>query len=483
MGIFHLSKTLRYRLSLSLATRVLCLLFLTSFTAEGEGLPYGLPERVPNTSLLIDLAIAPPAARLSDTGLFIDIAQQRVSPGIIPYSVNSPLWSDGAIKTRYFALPGTAQVEFSANGHWTFPANTVLVKNFYIEFIKGDTTSRQIVETRLMVKDGQQEIWKGFSYQWNEDGSEAHLLGESDYSNFFIVDAEAPDGYSEQRYFFPGPGDCTFCHREAAGRALGARTGQLNGSFTYGDVSDNQLRALNNIGFFTEDISDQLADLPSWPNPLDESKPIELRARAYLAANCSHCHRPNGVDRADFDVRFDTPTNASRTVGISPSLGRLDAEPESARIILPGNANGSTLFLRTQNFSSFRMPPLATSMLDHAGTDILRRWIDGMETPTHVTDQQSTPVHFDLEQNFPNPFNAGTSIVFSLPSPSNVNLSIFDTTGRRVRTLVDVAHSAGRYTLHWDALDNVGRPVASGVYFYRLQTTHGMQTRRLLLLK
>ena len=84
-----------------------------------------------------------------------------------------------------------------------------------------------------MVKDGAQEAWRGFSYEWNEDGTEAYLLDESQHKTFFIVDPSAPEGYTEQRYFYPGPKDCTFCHREAAGRALGARTGQLNGDFTY----------------------------------------------------------------------------------------------------------------------------------------------------------------------------------------------------------------------------------------------------------
>ena len=162
------------------------------------------------------------------------------------------------------------------------------------------------------------------------------------------------------------------------------RTGQLNGDFTYGAVRDNQLRALNNIGFFTRDIGPSQDQWARWPNPLDESEPLELRARSYLAANCAHCHRPDGVSRADFDVRFSTPTETSRTVGISPSLGRLDAEPEQARIIQPGSADGSTLYLRTQNFSSFRMPPMGTSVLDQDGTDVLRRWIEGMSSPTSV---------------------------------------------------------------------------------------------------
>ena len=81
--------------------------------------------------------------------------------------------------------------------------------------------------------------------------------------------------------FLPGPEDCAFCHREAAGRAPGVRTGQLNGDFTYGAVRDNQLRALNNIGFFTRDIGPSQDQWARWPNPLDERTPNSEHDRIY----------------------------------------------------------------------------------------------------------------------------------------------------------------------------------------------------------
>ena len=451
--------------------------------SEAQSQPYGIKQRVPNTSLLIDLSEGQPARRLSETGLFTDITHQTVAPGIIPYTVNSPFWSDGAFKTRYFALPYQSKVEFSPKDPWIFPPNTVLVKTFSLEFVRGDSTSRQPIETRFMVKDDAQEAWKGFSYEWNEDGTEAYLLDESQNKTFFIIDPSAPEGYTEQRYFYPGPKDCTFCHREAAGRALGARTGQLNGDFTYGTVIDNQLRTLNHIGFFTRDIKLTADQWARWPNPLDESEPLELRARSYLAANCAHCHRPDGVARADFDVRYDTPTESSRTVGISPSLGRLDAEPEKARIIQPGSAAGSTLFLRTQNFSSFRMPPIGTSALDLNGTDVLRRWIDSMSPTTSINHNRDLPVNFTLGQNYPNPFNAATRIDFSLAYTARVNLSIFDITGQKVYTLVDGTLGAGHHTLQWSGTVKNGDIAGSGAYFYRLQTDRESETKRLVLLK
>jgi uncharacterized repeat protein (TIGR03806 family) len=438
---------------------------------------------VPNTSLLIDLTAGPPATALSATGLFSDTAKQIVAPGIIPYSVNSPLWSDGTYKTRFFALPGDAQIDFSNEGAWLFPPNTVLVKNFYLEFVKGDPASRQIIETRFLVKDGQSDEWKGFSYQWNDDATDAVLLRESAYLTFFVADAEVPDGFTQQRYFYPGPEDCSLCHREAAGRVLGPRTGQLNGELDYGGTTDNQLRTLNHIGLFSEDIGEEYNGFPQWANPRDESAPIATRARAYLAANCSHCHRPSGVDRAFFDLRYDTPLEHSRTVGISPSLGRLDAEPENVRIINPGNADNSTLLLRTLNFSSFRMPPIASSVLDEHGTQLLRRWIDGLSASTDIKTGDAQPRQFALAQNYPNPFNPTTTIEYTIAASGPTDLAIFNVLGQQVRSLISGEHHAGRYAIQWDGRSDNGISAASGVYFYRLSSVGSERTRRLLLLK
>ena len=94
--------------------------------------PYGLQERVPNNSLLIAPIEGRVPQTVSESGLFSNVASQTLAPGLIPYGVNSVLWSDGTAKTRFIALPGQSQIEFSAAGVWKFPPNAVVVKNFYI---------------------------------------------------------------------------------------------------------------------------------------------------------------------------------------------------------------------------------------------------------------------------------------------------------------------------------------------------------------
>ena len=99
--------------------------------------PYGLQERVPNNALLIAPAEGRVPQTVSESGLFSNVAAQIPAPGLIPYGVNSVLWSDGTAKTRFIALPGQSQIEFSAAGIWKFPSNAVVVKNFYIDVSSG----------------------------------------------------------------------------------------------------------------------------------------------------------------------------------------------------------------------------------------------------------------------------------------------------------------------------------------------------------
>ena len=88
-----------------------------------------------------------------------------------------------------------------------------------------------------------------------------------------------------------------------------------------------------------------------------------------------------------------------------------------------------------------------------------------------------------LGQNYPNPFNPRTTISFTLPKAEAVTLAVFDIEGRLVSTLVDEAASAGENAAQWDGRDELGRSVASGIYFYRLQSGTEVRTRKMVLLK
>ena len=90
---------------------------------------------------------------------------------------------------------------------------------------------------------------------------------------------------------------------------------------------------------------------------------------------------------------------------------------------------------------------------------------------------------FSLHQNFPNPFNPTTTILFSVHKPTRVALDIFNLLGQKIRTLFDNEVQPGTTTVVWDGNDDKGRGMSSGTYLYRLTTEGFAETRKMLLLK
>lgn len=414
---------------------------------------------------------------LSKSGVFSDMKSQTPAPGLIPYGVNSQLWSDGAYKTRLLALPDTTQIGFSPEGNWSFPPGAVLVKNFYLDLEQGKAQSRRIVETRFLVKRDQGEEWDGFSYQWNEAGTEATLLAGSATQRFTVIDPAAPGGAYEHEHYFPSRAECNICHTEAAGHVLGVRTAQLNGTYNYGAVRDNQLRTLNHLRLFNEDIGQVQGSWPRLPDPLVAGQSLEVRARAYLDANCSHCHRPEGTGRGGLDLRFGTPLAATHLIDAPPEVGDLGVK--GARLIRSGAPDSSVLYLRLLDLGRFRMPPLASHRVDQEGAALLRQWIEALGQPTAVeAEENAVPAAFVLQPNYPNPFNGSTLIRFALATPARVRLEVFDLLGRRVALLAEGRREAGQYEAVFasDAL-------ANGVYLCRLTGGTWSQTRKMVLTK
>ena len=121
----------------------------------------------------------------------------------------------------------------------------------------------------------------------------------------------------------------------------------------------------------------------------------------------------------------------------------------------------------------------------YLSTDFVHNAILRIEAPLGATAIYNTvePILYSMEQNYPNPFNLSTNIIYYLPTATHVNPSIYNLAGQVVRNLQHAAREAGRYQVKWQGKDNSGVDLASGIYFYRLQTAYGTITRRLLLLK
>ncbi len=110
-------------------------------------------------------------------------------------------------------------------------------------------------------------------------------------------------------------------------------------------------------------------------------------------------------------------------------------------------------------------------------------WVVYLDTPSELPSESAVATDFKLEQNYPNPFNPSTTIAFSLPVAAPVKLVVYDLQGRKVRTLLNESLPAGAQQVKWDANDDFGRPVASGVYLYTLDSENFSQTKKMILVR
>ena len=350
----------------------------------GSGLPYGLTTRATSPAFFNMPASfggsLPP--QLSQTGVFTNTPAMNPAAALIPYSVNAPLWSDEAVKTRYLAVPNDGapytpgeQIAFAPTGEWTFPAGTVFVKTFELATNETNPNLKRRLETRLLVRDTTGTVY-GVTYKWRADNSDADLLSGSLSEDIQIITAT---GTRIQTWYYPGSSDCLLCHTPAANYVLGVNTRQINGNFTYPSTSqtDNQLRSLNRLGLLNPAVSE--ADISSYARLsalTNLSATLEERARSYLDANCAHCHRPGGSGPT-MDARFDTiPANQNI---INAVLAKGNLGYDNARVVVPKDLYRSVLWDRMISTNpAIKMPALARNLVDTSAVQVIGDWINSL---------------------------------------------------------------------------------------------------------
>ena len=306
---------------------------------------------------------------LSQTGAFASLEALTPANALIPYAVNSPLWSDGAVKTRWFTVPTNSTIGFAATGEWNFPAGTVFVKHFDLPVDDTNPKMLQRLETRLLVCDTNGSVY-GASYRWRADHRDADLVSVGVTEDIAIRTAT---GSRVQQWFYPGRQDCLTCHTPVSGGVLGANTRQFNRDFQYpGGITDNQLRALNHLGLFNPALDEKkIPRLSKLAAITDPHASLNLRIRSYLDANCAMCHRPGGAG-AFFDARFDTPLARQNLIN-GPVQNPLGIA--GARVIAPGAPGKSILLQRIRVAGENQMPPLGRNVVDEKAVAVFEQWI------------------------------------------------------------------------------------------------------------
>jgi hypothetical protein len=329
-------------------------------------------------------------AKLSQTGLYanIQLKTRAVTEGIVPFEVNSALWSDGSFKERFITVPAGTVIVPTDSDKYVFPDKTVMIKNFAIDTIAGDANSRILIETRFMVirKNATGHDFRGISYAWNRNQSDADLVSQENGLNL-VIPIKAGGAAGGKRWRYPSRFDCRLCH---LGRgSLGFITPQLNRP-SKANPSVNQL-----ADFFAKGIlSRNPAASPTamkWSALDDPKATLEAKGRSYLASNCSHCHGngnkdvlglPHDFDWLNPNMKFMTDPNDPFVPG--PYMGQpaRTFSSDFPMLMRPGHPDSSLVIKRMLTRGTFeinvqyeQMPWLATYQPDSAAVRVMSDWI------------------------------------------------------------------------------------------------------------
>ncbi len=335
-------------------------------------------------------------ATLSAAGVFSDTANMVPTAGLVPYSVNTPLWSDNALKQRWTALATGTTVAFAPTGEWSWPNGTAFIKNFSLGTDDAHPATVQRLETRVLVRDANGAVY-GVTYKWRSDNSDADLVSSAGDSAVITINAVG-GGTRTQTWYFPSQADCMTCHTPVSGGVLGVKSRQLNGSYTYPGtaISDNQLRTWNHLNMFSAPLTE--ANIPGYPalSPVSGSTAVlavlQQQSRSYLDANCFGCHQPGGAGSSNWDARYDTPI-ANQGILNAPAVNTMGVA--GAHVVVSGNPAQSVLFLRLDCVPpvATTMPPLARHLIDTTAVQNIGNWITALpsQSPTVVTAAAAIP--------------------------------------------------------------------------------------------
>jgi hypothetical protein len=279
---------------------------------------------------------------LSELGLYRDIGQKTLAPGLREYEPAYPLFSDGASKRRWLCLPPGMRIDSRDMDHWRVPPGTLLFKEF--------AQDGKRIETRVLARTGggARDFFMG-AFVWNHDESDARF---------------EPDGVRQARdaeHDVPSVKNCFTCHQGEPGHVLG-------------------LSAIQQPNLAAELLSEPVP--PGVRAPGDE---LAAAALGYLHGNCAHCHNPHGSARPDSDMDLRLYV-ADHTLQNSPAyrttVGQRLQSFRDGRLALriaPGDPEASALLERMADRGSERqMPPLGTRRIDVTGLASVRAFIEAL---------------------------------------------------------------------------------------------------------
>lgn len=289
---------------------------------------------------------------LSQTGCFLSLASKQPAASLLPYNVRIPLWSDGASKRRWLALPDGTRLAANPNGDVSLPPGGVLLKEFSL--------GGQVLETRMLARrlDGQYAL---ATYRWNSSGTDAEVV-LGDWQSQTV-------GGIPWTYF--GPAGCVMCHSGGKGNDLGLSIAQLDvPALDVSAAGKNQVSLWKEQGI--------LENVPAATATGFDTTTVAGKARAYLDVNCSSCHSVGARYYMGFDFAAKVPISQTGFCNTLPAHGNFGIT--DAKLLAPGRPDLSVLLMRMRAIDSRRMPKFGSEVVDTEGTAVVQAWISQLKS-------------------------------------------------------------------------------------------------------
>ncbi len=353
----------------------------------------------PSGVVVFSAASAP--TKLSAWRLLLNDGQTlSLQKTVLPYSLNTPLFSDYSHKVRTLWLPAGTQMDYTASGPLQFPVGAIVTKSFFFprataqiagaigalknEQVEGgetvDLVANRLLETRLMVREPTGR-WGAVTYVWDADERDATLVRSGQNIAVELVDVQGTR--TPFTYAVPTDAQCVTCHATNVStgtfEAIGPTASNMNRRYTYtaGDINQlDHLAALQMLAGYT-------APAPVMAVWNDPAASLGDRARAYLDVNCASCHNSAGRS-GNTGLWLGLDVSEPLRLGICKAPTGGQQNRQFSFDVTPGNADASFLYFRLGNYRlnsdppRVAMPELGRHVFHAEGNALVREWINGM---------------------------------------------------------------------------------------------------------
>jgi uncharacterized repeat protein (TIGR03806 family) len=296
------------------------------------------------------------------------LSQMKPNDGVVPYELNTPLFTDYASKRRFVWMPKGQAAAYKADDTFDFPKGTVLVKSFSYP----DAQRERLIETRLLVNTN--DGWIALPYVWNAAQSDAVLDMTADPVE--VTWAKPDGGNYAIHYSIPNANQCKECHdQNKVTGPIGPKARHLNRDVDYAEGRFNQLAYWTKVGYLkgAPDAA-RVAKQPVWNDA--STGTLEARARAYLEVNCAHCHSPNGAASNTGLYLSDLQTDPMRMGFCKTPVATGKASADMLFDAVRGHPEVSIILHRMNSEEpKIMMPEIGRTVTHKEGVELVRQWL------------------------------------------------------------------------------------------------------------